>query len=102
MRNFTKLTDRQVALLMGALHCGRSGKAELLITEAAYRLVRAGHGPLTQEEEDLAREVHDGDFRLREAERRQRRSRRMKPRATARGVGGRAPRANLVVMNRAL
>src|SRR5579864_801658 len=85
VKKLDELTDRQISQLMGALHGENAGKRSELIASAAYRLVRAGGGPLTKDESKNIDDIHTCDFRLREAEREQRRARGRKGRPRAHG-----------------
>ena len=84
MKKLDELTDRQISQLMGALHNESGGKRSELIASAAYRLVRAGGGPLTKEESANIDDIHTCDYRLRNAERahRQMRGRKKRPRVS--------------------
>jgi hypothetical protein len=73
MKKLSELTDRELALMMQSLLHWTAGKHDALVAEAAYRLVRAGGGPLLKEESELIDEIHTLEFRLREENRRQRR-----------------------------
>lgn len=73
MKRLSEFTDREIALMLGTLHDGRAGKRSLLISEAAYRLVRSGLGTLSAAEERMAEDLHTYDFRMREDARAQRR-----------------------------
>jgi hypothetical protein len=66
-------SDRQIALLMGALNIGKDCMATRLICEARYRLARAGGAAMTKEEDELLEDLMTAQFRLREHLRRQRR-----------------------------
>lgn len=85
MKKLSECTDREIALLMGALHNGAPGKRSELIAEAAYRLVRSGGGKLARDESSLIDEIHTYDYRLREAERSQRRIRQRRRSGTIKG-----------------
>ena len=74
LKKMSEFSDREIALLMGALYGdeGKGGKRDALIAEAAYRLVRANLGGLSGEEAEVIDQIHTCDFRLRNAERQQR------------------------------
>ena len=68
MKKLSEFSDREIALMLGGIHENRViGRAEALVVEAAYRLVRSGKGPLTRAEEAAVEEVHNADLLLRSA-----------------------------------
>jgi hypothetical protein len=69
-----KFSDRQIAQMLGTLNTGRDCLATRLICEASYRLARAGGPAMTEDEDELIEQIMTMDYRLREIQRRQRRS----------------------------
>jgi hypothetical protein len=103
-----KFSDRQSALMMGALNDGKVGMRNRLMCEASYRLVRADGAAMTLEEDDLIDEIMTCEFRLREAGRVRRRVNSVRKGGheglpeplPVRSRSSKATRPRLVVMNK--
>jgi hypothetical protein len=72
-----RLSDRQLALLLGELNEGREGMASRVICEVSYRLLRASGSAMSKYEDELLDDLMTCEFRLRENNRRRRRETRL-------------------------
>jgi hypothetical protein len=71
----SKLTDQQLAQILGALNDGTDSMRTRLMVEISFRLARANGPGMDYDSEALAAELLNANFRLREYKRGQRRKR---------------------------
>jgi hypothetical protein len=74
MSTLSKFTDHQLASMLDSLQEGIPGKRSDLIAEVAYRLFRAGGGPLDARQAELLDIIATRCFRARIERREQRRN----------------------------
>jgi hypothetical protein len=70
----SKFTDLDLAQALGSLNDGSDRMRTRLLCEISFRLTRAGRGPLTAEESEMAGNVMNYRFQQREQDRRDRRT----------------------------
>jgi hypothetical protein len=69
----SKFSDRQIALMLGALNTGEISMRTRLICEASYRLARSAGAALMDEEDEMIDQIMTCEYRLRMQRRKQRR-----------------------------
>jgi hypothetical protein len=74
MNPFKRMTDEQLALIIGAYMTPHYSRKNLFFAEIGYRLTRAGRGVMSSDDNAYAERRIDGMFRDRNMNRKVRRS----------------------------